>query len=912
MVSARTRYARLFSGVIVAALAVVSQAHTHAAVADAPGSSPSHNGINEYPGDPVSAVTALLQRVLPAELHSSFVLERLPASNPGAMELASAGGNVVLRGTGGVELASALNWYLNDYLNVTVDWNTYGEGQFPTAEWPSATAAAAVATALPLPSTTRRRVRQADNTYYMNVCTYGYSLAFVPWAYWEKHIDWMALNGINLPLAFVGQEWLWVQVFDAYNISRADQYEFYSGPAFLPWFRMGNMQGWGGGGARDLEWFEARKALQLQVLSRMRGLGMRPVLPAFAGHLPSAFAKQYPHANTSTSPEWANFLPPYGSVTILEPSDPMFVEIGNKFVALQTAVYGTDHIYNCDTYNEMNPPTNDPAYLAQAAKAVYQGMAGADAEAVWLMQGWLFSFSRAFWQPAQIQAYLGAVPDSRMWILDLFGTSHPVWSTTDSFYGKPFILCTLLNFGGQQGLTGDLEQVHTAVQQALDANATINGVGITMEGIWTNYPMFELALLQSWADEPRVDFNVSAWIKRYGSRRYGKSVAEAVQAWETLGATVYAGQGGGFGSAISGYPSLPSMPPPPIPGYTRYSKDGYWANFQPGNPQVDSIFGCAQQCDKLSNCKGFEVYVDATNFTGNCYVFLDTLKPPFFNLQPCLTFVRTSEVEHKGKEHLLDDTATEAQRSFRSATLTLAQHAQPQAQAQSQGQPQPQPGITPRQSLYRPGPDLTVTDTFKSVWQLLMAAVPELGHVPSFRFDLIDVAREVIAANFSASLGELEGIMRVAPLNTSAARAVGDRMLTTMDDYDALLSTDTNFMLGRWIDWARSSIPNASTATQDWLEFNARNQITLWGPHGEINDYAKKEWGGLVRNYYKPRWSLAIDMVVAGNWDPSTFHNAVMQQVELPWSNATTPVFPVKPEADLLTVITSLYAEYGA
>ena len=63
-----------------------------------------------------------------------------------------------------------------------------------------------------------------------------------------------------------------------------------------------------------------------------------------------------------------------------------------------------------------------------------------------------------------------------------------------------------------------------------------------------------------------------------------------------------------------------------------------------------------------------------------------------------------------------------------------------------------------------------------------------------------------------------------------------------------------NTQLGRWISFARNIVPGATTAQQDWLEFNARNQITLWGPHGEINDYAKKEWGGLVRDYYKARW----------------------------------------------------------
>ena len=54
----------------------------------------------------------------------------------------------------------------------------------------------------------------------------------------------------------------------------------------------------------------------------------------------------------------------------------MFVEIGNKFIALQTEIYGTDHIYNCDTYNEMLPPTADPTYLKAASTAVYQGNPG--------------------------------------------------------------------------------------------------------------------------------------------------------------------------------------------------------------------------------------------------------------------------------------------------------------------------------------------------------------------------------------------------------------------------------------------------------------------------------------------------------------------------------------------------------
>ena len=78
----------------------------------------------------------------------------------------------------------------------------------------------------------------------MNVCTMGYSLVFTDWAYWEKQIDWMALNGINLPLAFVGQEWVWTEVFKEYGLAFSDLDTFFTGPAFLPWYRMGNIRGW--------------------------------------------------------------------------------------------------------------------------------------------------------------------------------------------------------------------------------------------------------------------------------------------------------------------------------------------------------------------------------------------------------------------------------------------------------------------------------------------------------------------------------------------------------------------------------------------------------------------------------------------------------------------------------------------
>ena len=81
--------------------------------------------------------------------------------------------------------------------------------------------------------------------YYQKVCTYGYSFAWWGWAQWERHIDWMALNGINLLLAFTGQEEIWRRIYTKLGLTQTELDEHFTGPAFLPWQRMGNLRKWG-------------------------------------------------------------------------------------------------------------------------------------------------------------------------------------------------------------------------------------------------------------------------------------------------------------------------------------------------------------------------------------------------------------------------------------------------------------------------------------------------------------------------------------------------------------------------------------------------------------------------------------------------------------------------------------------
>ncbi|KAK5008982.1 hypothetical protein LTR60_003264 [Cryomyces antarcticus] len=119
---------------------------------------------------------------------------------------------------------------------------------------------------------------------------------------------------------------------------------------------------------------------------------------------------------------------------------------------------------------------------------------------------------------------------------------------------------------------------------------------------------------------------------------------------------------------------------------------------------------------------------------------------------------------------------------------------------------------------------------------------------PAFQYDMIDVTRQVMSNSFTPLY--IDFVARYTASNAtnsslSALSAAGQELLTLLVDLDA-------------------------TRTADFYEYNARNQITLWGPTGQINDYASKAWGGLIASYYVPRWTLFVDYLTATR--PSSYN----------------------------------------
>ena len=98
-----------------------------------------------------------------------------------------------------------------------------------------------------------------------------------------------------------------------------------------------------------------------------------------------------------------------------------------------------------------------------------------------------------FWTNDRIEAFLSKVPNDKMIILDLNSEAGPIWSRTQSYFGKPFVWCMLHNYGGTRGIYGDLTNIAMSPVDARTSDgSTMVGTGMTPEAIEHNPVVYDL------------------------------------------------------------------------------------------------------------------------------------------------------------------------------------------------------------------------------------------------------------------------------------------------------------------------------------------------------------------------------------------------------------------------------------
>lgn len=460
------------------------------------------------------------------------------ASKSAASKSATGKNNpIIIRGNSWVNIAVGINWYLKHHAGIHISWNNMNV-KLPAV--------------LPVVKQKERHETDLKLRYNFNYCTFSYTMAFWDWNRWQKEIDWMALHGINMPLAAVGTESVWRNMLLKLGYSEEEVGKFIAGPAFLAWWEMNNLEGWGG--PLPLSWYKQQEALQKKILARMKEMGMKPVLPGYCGMVPHD-AKQKLGLNVTDAGRWNSYQRPAN----LSPTDSRFAEIADLYYKELTRLYGKSDYYSMDPFHESG---NDAAVdYGKAGEALMSAMKRANPHAIWVVQGWNEN------PRPQMIANL-KVGD--LLVLDLFsesrqnfkdfctgkntsGTGKKDFSTSkkEGIYGKhQWLFCLLENFGGNVGLHGRMDQLlnnfylatgkkDTPKQEnssLLTLHSSLKGWGFTMEGSENNPVMFELMSELPWRAEK---ITKEDWIREYCYARYGVHDATIEKAWILLAQSIY-------------------------------------------------------------------------------------------------------------------------------------------------------------------------------------------------------------------------------------------------------------------------------------------------------------------------------------------------------------------------------------
>lgn len=123
----------------------------------------------------------------------------------------------------------------------------------------------------------------------------------------------------------------------------------------------------------------------------------------------------------------------------------------------------------------------------------------------------------------------------------------------------------------------------------------------------------------------------------------------------------------------------------------------------------------------------------------------------------------------------------------------------------------------------------------------------------NYEYDVIDLVRQTLS---DKALGLYSKSLRAIERGDLATlERLGGEYLATCLDQDALLATRKEFMVGNWIAQARKN--GVDDREKALMELNARRLITVWGTEeasGTLHDYSHREWSGILRDLYYPRW----------------------------------------------------------
>ncbi len=460
----------------------------------------------------IASARGVIARFAGEDVAKSLTLEIIPFAPGGLPAFEIAANGRVLRGSTGAALARA---FYTDVTRKGAGCVSWSGNRFDRAAWEK-------------PAEDLRVVSPFRHHLYTQPCTASYSTAFWDEARWMKEIDWMALHGIDLPIAVIAYEAIAERVWRAEGLTDEEIEASFAGPAYLGFSRMGCLAG--APSRLPRAWREREIGLQHAVINRLHALGMEPIVQGFAGTVPGGIKRLHPEAKMSQL-EWCGF-----HTWFLHPDSSLFVKIGSAITREWEKEFGKCTYYLCDSFIEMSHamPWRKDGHeamrkgLAASGRNIYESLHSVNPDAVMTFQDWIFYNGRRVWTKDLAEAFLTSVPEEKTLVIEMCTDAynrkktryHWHWDLYDGFFGRRWAWCTIPDYGGNTLPGGDLEFYANGHLAALaSANrGNLFASGTLSEAIEVNDIVFEMIGDAGWSDRP---IDTDAWLARTARNRWG-------------------------------------------------------------------------------------------------------------------------------------------------------------------------------------------------------------------------------------------------------------------------------------------------------------------------------------------------------------------------------------------------------
>ena len=270
----------------------------------------------------------------------------------------------------------------------------------------------------------------------MDYDVYAHDAFAWDWTRWERELDFLAMQGVNAAYMPVGQEAVWYYAALDMEIKREDAMVFLSSPCYYPLQLAGKLDSFMS--VTDTNYLKAQIALGRQIVTRMREIGIEPILPAFSGHIPKYLKGYFPQSSLYFVTPYAGFPFTYR----VHPDDPLFDKVASALKKRQTEYFGTARYYMADPFLDVHPRVKDIGMISANGSAILSAIRNGSPDAIWVQHTCEYT-----------PKLTRNVPRDAILILNTDGSFRE--------YGEelPTVFCIRVNDGAHTSLCGDAAKV---------------------------------------------------------------------------------------------------------------------------------------------------------------------------------------------------------------------------------------------------------------------------------------------------------------------------------------------------------------------------------------------------------------------------------------------------------------------